>query len=235
MLRTYGDGSLLCEAHLPQLVEGADETSHLLIHRGELIRILVAEARKIGVCIQLASRVTGIDFERPSIQFMDTGRLDYDVVFGADGSKSLCRSLLFGDSCGPQLSGDVAYRMTVPVETIASDKTLSPFVEDSSVNCWMGPDAHAVSYQLKESGMVNIVLVGPYNPSVNPDDDAQSDRQDVEDLLARWDPRLRRLLGLSTCILKRRLQGSHEMETWSHPGGKFVLVGDACHTSLPTL
>ena len=82
--------------------------------------------------------------------------------------------------------------------------------------------------------MVNIVIVGPYSRSVN-DADAQSERQEVRDLLATWNPRLQKLLELSTGILKRRLQGSHRMESWSHPGGKFVLVGDACHTSLPTL
>ena len=225
---------MLCEAQVPRSIEGADEISHLLIHRGELIRIFVAEAKKLGVSIQLASRITGIDYERPSIHFMDRVRADYDAIFGADGSKSFCRSLLFGDFCGPQLSGDVAYRMTVPVETVASEGTLSTFVEDSGVSCWMGPDAHAVCYQLKESGIVNVVLIGPYNPSLN-DANAQSERQEVRDLLAAWDPRLQKLLELSTSILKRRLQGSHRMESWSHPGGKFVLVGDACHTSLPTL
>ena len=159
MLRTYRDGSVLCEAQLPQLIEGADEIPHLLIHRGELIRILVTEVKKNGVCIQLASRVTGIDFERPSIQFMDRVKADYDVIFGPDGSKSLCRNLLFGDSCGPQLSGGVAYRMTVPVETVASEGKLSPFLENSSVNCWMSPYVHAVCYQLKESRH------GPHSPS----------------------------------------------------------------------
>ena len=233
MLRTYRDGSVLCEAQLPQLTEGTDEQSHLLIHRGELIRILVAEAKNIGVCIQLASRVIGIDFAKASIQFSDTVKADYDVIFGADGSKSFCRSLLFGDSCGPLLSGDVAYRITVPVEKVASEETLSPFLGDSSVSCWMGPDAHAVCYNLKESGMVNIVLVGPHKPSVN--DDTQSERQEVRELFAIWDPRLQKLLELSTTVLKRRLQGSHRMESWSHPDGKFTLVGDACHTFLPTL
>ena len=145
---------MLCEAQVPQSIEGAEEISYLLIHRGELIRTFVVEAKKPGVSIQLASRITGVGYERPSIQFMDRVRADHDAIFGANGSKSFCRSLLFGDFCGPQMSGDVACRMTVPVETVASEGTLSFFVEDSSVSCWMGPDAHAVYYQLKESGMV---------------------------------------------------------------------------------
>ena len=140
MQRTYRDDSVLCEAQLFELIEGADEISHLPIHRRELIRVLFGEAKKIGVCIQLASRVTGIDIERPSIQVIHTVKAHYDVIFAADGSRSFCRSPLFGDSCGPQLSGDVAYRMTVPVETFASEGTLSHFVEDSSVSCWTSPD-----------------------------------------------------------------------------------------------
>ena len=170
-----------------------------------------------------------------TIQLLNEKEEDaYDVVFVADGSNSACRGLLFGDSHGPQLSGEVAYRVMVPVKEVGEDKDLSVFAEDSDVSCWMGPDAHVVCYRLKEENIVNVVVVGPDDFPASAEG-AHSEQQEMEARFANWDPRLQKLLRLAKTVLKRRVQGSHEMASWSHPDGKFALVGDACHTTIPTL
>lgn len=189
---------------------------------------------RLGVAFHFNAAVTKIDFEKARILLSDGKEYGYDVIFGADGSKSVCRGLAFGELLGPQFSGDVAYRLMVPVCDVKEDEELSIFLEGSDVSCWMGPDAHVVCYRLKEESMLNVVLVGPYDSSAL-GDGTHSDLQEMEALFANWDPRLHKLLRLAKTVLKRRLQGSHLMASWNHPDGKFALIGDACHTTLPTL
>ena len=122
----------------------------------------------------------------------------------------------------------------VSVKEVEEDKELSVFAKDSDVSCWMGLDAYVVCYRLEKEDMMNVVLVGP-NEFPLFTDSAHSEQQEMEARFANWDPRLQKLPRLGKTVLKRRLQGSHEIASWSHPDGKFALVGDACHTMLPTL
>lgn len=234
MLRAYNDGRILFRRNAPALAPDVAEPPHLLLHRAKFLRTLVEEAMRLGVAFRFGANVAKIDFEKATIRLLDGEEYGYDVIFGADGSKSICRRLLFGESHGPQLSGDVAYRIMIPVSEVERDEELSAFVEGFDISCWMGPDSHVVCYRLKEESMFNVVLVGPYDSSAL-GDGVLSDRQKMEAHFTNWDPRLQRLLRLAKTVLKRRLQGSHEMASWSHPDGKFALVGGACHTTLPTL
>jgi len=98
----------------------------------------------------------------------------------------------------------------------------------------MGPSSHAVCYLLKGGDLYNIVLVCPDNlpELVNT---AKADLQEMRDYFVNWDPKLRALLDMVQETSKWRLQNSHEMYTWSHDSGKFTLMGDACHATLPYL
>ena len=234
ILRAYKDGRVLFKRNTPALAEGMCETPHLLLHRAKFLKTLVEEAIRLGVVFRFGATVTMIDFEEVKIHLWDGETYKYDVIFGADGSKSVCRALLFGESHGPQLSGDVAYRIMIPVSEVEKDNELSAFVESHDISCWMGPDAHVVCYRLQEESMLNVVLVGPHDSSAL-GGSAHSDKEEMEALFSDWDHRLQKLFGLAETVLKRRLQGSHEMASWSHPSGKFALVGDACHTTFPTL
>ena len=185
---------------------------------------------------RFGAEVVSIDFERPALHLSDGEHL-HDAIFGADGTKSFCRGLLLGHSqtYGPQLSGDVAYRMMIPRGQIEGDEELSILIKGLNISCWMGPSAHVVCYQLKEESMLNVVLVSPDSYPGASADNTSAYRKEVETLFANWDPKLQKLFQLSNSISKTRLRGSHELATWSHVGGKFVLIGDACHTSLPHL
>ena len=64
---------------------------------------------------------------------------------------------------------------------------------------------------------------------------AKADLQEMRDFFDGWDPKLKTLLGMVQETTKWRLLNSEEMESWSHPSGKFALLGDACHATLPYL
>ena len=54
-------------------------------------------------------------------------------------------------------------------------------------------------------------------------------------LLEGWDPRLQALLSVVQQTQKWRMLTSEEMKEWRHEEGRFALLGDACHASLPYL
>jgi len=98
----------------------------------------------------------------------------------------------------------------------------------------MGPSAHAVGYLLKGGGLYNVVLARPDNlpAMVNTQ---KADLQEMREFFQQWDPQLTTLLGIVQETSKWRLQNSEELANWSHPSGKFSLLGDACHATLPYL
>ena len=230
LLRAYSDGNVLFKRAVT--LDGTHDTPHLLTHRADFLNSLVQEAIRIGVVVRFDVTVTRIDFTAPAIWLLGDEVIQPDIIFGADGQKSFCRELLLGHPDPPQLSGDVAYRIIIPVSEIEKDDELTGLLENFDISCWMGPHAHVVSYQLKK--LYNLVLVGPDASSASLDD-AKTVKQEIETLFGKWDPQLQRLFRLAQGVLKRRLLSSHEMDTWSHANGTFALVGDACHVSTPHL
>lgn len=206
---------------------------YLHIHRADYHRVLVEAAQESGVNIQLGSSVTGIDFERPSVQIKGKPDFEADIVLGADGLKSVCRETLLGKSDPPHLTGDLAYRITLSADEMRKHELLKELTIPR-ISIWMGPDSHVVGYMLKGGDLYNVVLACPDNlpELVNT---ASADLQEMTDFFENWDPKLKALLGLVTETSKWRLQNSEEMSKWSHPSGKFALMGDACHATLPYL
>lgn len=234
ILRSYKDGKVLSVQNMLPFAEETYGAPYLHIHRADYHKILVEEAMRVGVMIQLDSTVTKIDFEKPSVHIKNQPEFFADIIIGADGLKSVCRESLLGHSDPPHLTGDLAYRIIVPADEMKKDPLLKDLAERPNINYWMGPDAHAVCYLLKGGGLYNIVLICPDDlpEMVNM---AKADLEEMNDFFKNWDPRLRALLKLCKETSKWRLQNSREMQTWSHPSGKFALLGDACHATLPYL
>jgi len=207
---------------------------YLHIHRADYHKILVAEADRLGVKIQLGSAVLGIDFENSLVRLRDKPDFHADLILGADGLKSICRESLLGHSDPPRLTGDLAYRIIIKAEDMKKHPNLRDLAEKPAVNYWMGPYGHVVCYLLQGGDLYNIVLICPDNlPEMSYT--AKADLQEMRDFFENWDPRLKTLLGMVQETKKWRLMNSEEMESWSHPNGNFVLLGDACHATLPYL
>ena len=234
ILRSYHDGKILSKQNMVPYAEERYGVPYLHIHRADYHKILVAEAERLGVSVELDSTVVKIDFEKPCIHLKNKPDFQADIILGADGLKSICREALVGRADPPHLTGDLAYRIIVKAEDMKKHLLLKDLAEKPAINYWMGPNAHAVCYLLKGGGLYNIVLICPDNlpDMVNT---AKADVQEMRDFFEKWDPKLKALLGLVQETSKWRLQNSEEMETWSHPSGKFALLGDACHATLPYL
>lgn len=234
ILRSYRDGKILSRANMFPVAESRYGVPYLHIHRAEYHRILVEEAVRLGATLLLGQNVVKVDFEKPSVYMADGFEFIADLIIGADGLKSICRESMLGHPDPPHLTGDLAYRVIIPASAIRSHPLLAPLIEKPAINYWMGPNAHAVAYLLQGGSLFNIVLCCPDDlpeqVSV-----AEADVQEMREFFEKWDSQLRALLELVQEISKWRLQNSHEMETWSHRSGKFTLLGDACHATLPYL
>lgn len=235
ILRSYKDGRVLSKQNLVPYAEERYGVPYLHIHRADYHSILVKEAQRVGVHIQLDSTVTKIDFDRPAVYLKDRPDFEADILIGADGLKSICREALLGHADPPHLTGDLAYRITIKADDMKQNHLLRHLAEQPAINYWMGPDSHAVGYLLKGGGgLYNIVVTNPDNlpETVSM---AKANLQEMRDFFKDWDPIFKALLDTVQDCSKWRLENSREMKTWSHPSGKFALLGDACHATLPYL
>lgn len=234
IIRSYRDGAILNKLNMVPYAEERYGVPYLHIHRADYHRILVAEAERQGITIKLGSVVTNIDFDRALIRIRNKPDFQADMIIGADGLKSICREWLLGHTDPPHLTGDLAYRIVIKAEDMKKHPDLRELAEKPAINYWMGPYGHVVCYLLQAGGLYNIVLICPDNlPEML--NTAKADLQEMRDFFAGWDPKLKTLLGMVQDTTKWRLLNSEEMESWSHPSGKFVLIGDACHATLPYL
>ena len=234
VLKRYQDGTTLSTQNLTPHAEVTYKVPYLLIHRADLVRVLADEALRSGVTIHFGITISKISTQKPSILLNNGVEHQADIVLGADGLYSTCRSTLLKQNKPPYPSGDMAYRFTVEMDNIMQDKDLRDLLNGLPVICWMGPNAHALCYQLKQGGLCNVVLLCPDNLKVA----AVVSKADVQEMRERfkdWDPRLRKLIDLADGALKWRLEITEPLNTWSNLSGKFLLIGDACHPTLPYL
>lgn len=234
IIRSYRDGAILNKLNMVPYAEERYGVPYLHIHRADYHKILVNEAERLGVKMQLGSVVTGIDFDKGLIRIRDKPDFEADLIIGADGLKSVCREWLIGQPDPPRPTGDLAYRILIKAEVMKRHPDLRDLAEKPAINYWMGPHGHIVCYLLQGGGLYNVVLICPDNMPKKLNT-AKADLQEMRDFFENWEPRLKTLLGLVQDTSKWRLMNSEEMDSWSHPSGKFVLLGDACHATLPYL
>ena len=231
-LRSYADGRILSEQRFVPLAQALYGAPYCNVHRADYHNLLVAKCRQLGVAVRLGARAETVDFAAPSVTLADGSVLAADLVVGADGLKSRLRSLLLGRPSPPFLTGDLAYRILIDVARMRADPALAELAATPMFNIWMGPQAHAACYLLKGGELYNVVLCCPdtlpADVSVAP-----AVPGELESFFAGWDPRLQSLLALAHDVSKWRLQNSRALASWVHPAGRFALLGDACHATLP--
>ena len=251
VLRSYRDGAVLSRAPLAAAdpavssapagpAVAADGAPYLFVHRADYQRVLAAEAERCGARIRPGHRVTDVSLEAPSVATSGGGRIAADLIVGADGLHSTLRAHVLGRDAAPACAtGDAAYRITVPAPRLraAGDERLRALLNDDACNIWIGPGAHAVGYPIRAGTVYNVVLCGA-DGAAPPTHPGSSTVSAVRDAFAGWDPALRALLAQvppDTALEKWRLMDTGPLTTWAGRGGRVVLIGDACHATLPYL
>lgn len=144
-----------------------------------------------GVEIVLGAEVETIEFGsgRPSLMLKSGQVYCPGVIIGADGLWSRTRSLLLEQETLPIATGDMAYRATFSKEQMQglNNSKLDTLISKPEVNCWVGPNAHAVLYPVRNGALYNLVLVCA---DTLPDgfNTIEGDVQEMRDAFAGWDP-----------------------------------------------
>ncbi|QGI68533.1 hypothetical protein CEK26_012494 [Fusarium fujikuroi] len=207
-------------------------------------------AKEAGAELRLGSEMTSIDFQNSCVNLVGGEEVTGDVIVGADGTVgphfcyvlrmadsaaglySRARDLILGRESPATETGDLAYRCTVPVEMLKglNDQALSSLLEKKTATCWMGPDRHCVFYPLKGGKEYNLIMLRPDNL---PKDvrRAPGDLNEMRSSFEGWDPRLTKLISCVPSVLKWKLSHHKELESWACES--VVLLGDACHPTLP--
>ena len=126
---------------------------YVVLHRSDLLEILVGACRRNGVALETSKRVTASSAtpEGVEVRCEDGTRYEGIAAVAADGLNSTIRAALSDDQ--PVESGFVAYRGAVPIEQATRTAGLTDVV------AWIGPGQHFVQYPLRGGRMYNQVAV----------------------------------------------------------------------------
>ncbi|CAD6441894.1 89c65692-5262-4684-84ac-732b6e17c373 [Sclerotinia trifoliorum] len=203
----------------------------------KLQNVLFREALKSGAVVNFGIRIQKIGFENSTLEPTDgTTTGAFDVILGADGEKSFCRESLLGRDDPLLDRGFDIYPATVKIDGVAKQPEIAGWVNVHSINMWIGPEGHTVTYPIKKGNLLNIVLTHEHesdsSTSAGP---VPVGSEVVHEAFEHWSPEFHQLLSLPTAWMKRRMMYSPECTSWLHLSGHFALLGDSAHGSPPYL
>ncbi len=214
---------------IPLGEEIADRYSlpYLVAHRADLHQVLVAAcqadpdihvsmAASVEHAVNHANGVTAL--VRDGARLAEHRGL---ALIAADGVWSRLRRDVFGGDAA-SYSGLIAWRALLPAGNAADREALE------STRLWLSPEAHCVTYPLRNRQYLNVVLV------------AQGEDRDADwsaplpgpeaDLLAKLHPNLIRQFGRNTVWTRWPLYTANSAN-WHF--GNMALLGDAAHAMTP--
>ncbi|MEM8959808.1 MAG: FAD-dependent monooxygenase, partial [Pseudomonadota bacterium] len=195
-----------------------------LVHRADLITILVDEARKAGVQIRLGVRVMQVRSGASGVRldFEEGGHGTAPLVIGADGVRGISRTGL-GPAPDPGFTGQVAWRALVPLKAPAAPR----------VQLLLGPGRHLVAYPLRDRRVMNLVAVQERRTWAPEGWQHADDADNLRAAFADFGGPVPDLLAQVEDVHLWGLFRHEVAEVWS--GGRLVLLGDAVHPTLPFL
>ena len=199
-----------------------------LVHRADLIALLLDGAREAGVVLRLLHKVEAVDLSgpRPVVRLADGGTVTPRLLIGADGLHSPTRTALNG-MVAPFFTHQVAWRAVIAAEAAAV-----PVVE-----VHMGPGRHLVSYPLRGGTQRNIVAVEERRRWVEEGWSLRDDPMEMRAAFAGFGPRVRGWLDQVEDVWLWGLFRHPVARVWQQalPDGAVALLGDAAHPTLPFL
>jgi salicylate hydroxylase len=222
--RRWDDGRTLVRTPLAERVGARFGFPHYQMHRADLHSALAE--RVPADRLHLGHRLTGLvdHGDRVEARFAHGDRVEVDVLVGADGIRSLVRSILFGPE-RPRFTGCVAYRGLVPADRLAE------LGLEVTAQVWVGPGRHFVHYFVSGGRQVNFVAVIEQDTWTR---ESWTDHGNVADALAAfegWHPQVRTILEAVDETFVWALFDRAPLARWS--AGRVTLLGDACHAMLP--
>lgn len=220
VIRNGANGAQFVSLPLKGAAEQKYGAPYLHIHRADLHHVLLDHATKLGVKITLDHTLSGYDENG----FVDAAPADISIA--ADGVRSP-NALQMNEHQPARFTGQVAWRGVIDAANLPPG-TIPP---DATV--WTGNGQHIVTYYLRGGSLVNFVAVEERTDWQDASWTATGDVTVLRRVFSGWDTRIETLLSAVAEVNIWALYDKPELARWSD--GPVVLLGDACHPTLPLL
>ncbi|KAK9466115.1 hypothetical protein V1512DRAFT_271501 [Lipomyces arxii] len=235
-MHRYDTGAVLGPAILNPYVEQQYGSPYWLVHRADYHRALHEVAVECGVNIHINKRIISVDQNIPSVTSHDGTVFFGDVIIAADGLKSVIREAIFPNIGTVILESNTsAFRTIIFAESMRQDPELSSLLDYPAATSWIGPGGHIMGYPIRNGTIYNLVLL---HPAGNETAGVYNASATIDEILAcyiGWDPKVIKLIKLTQPATKWKVCYLKELESWQSKSGKIVLLGDACHATVPFL
>ncbi len=200
---------------------------YLHLHRADLVATLSALLRQRQPdAVQLGATCTGYEnTENGVIATLENGEtVSGDVLVGADGIHSNIRQQMLGQDA-PDFTGNIAWRAVVPMDRLGD---LAP---PPTACVWVGARRHAVTYRLRGGTLANFVGIVEDDSWTSESWTEQGTMDAVLADFAGWHPVITNLIQSADAHYRWALFDRKPLSRWAD--GRAVLLGDACHPTLP--
>jgi len=224
-MRHWKSGQTLFSSPLNPECSARYGAPYIHIHRADAHSVLLEAAQSAGVTLSTGTRVVGYTDSDSAIHVETSkGVLKADFLIGADGIKSVVQHQMLGPQ-NPKFTGQVAWRAIVPAAALPTN-VLAP-----GVTVWVGPDRHVVMYYLRGGSLANVVAVEERSDWTEESWTLEGDPKDLKRRFKEWHPQVDSVLDRIETTHVWALFDRQPLQRWSD--GRAILLGDACHPTLP--
>ncbi len=201
-------------------------TPYVVLHRHDLLQILLSACLEAGVVLETDREVTGTAETADGVDVIlaDGSHLPARMVVGADGLRSVLRAGIHDDQ--PCTTGYVAYRGALPIESVQRPHDLDTVIS------WIGPGMHLVQYPVRRGELYNQVAVFK-SPRYAAGEADWGTPEELREIFGKACPPVRLALDSLTLNFRWPIFDRDPVETMTQ--GRVALLGDAAHPMVQFL